>query len=230
MLCAPPPLTATRAVARAWPLRRRSPVAALRRCWPSSSASWMAIVPLLMAMVAIPTTFLLIWPLAAATDASVIVKFLVALIGLAIAIDYALLVVVRWREERLRPGTSNETAAIEAMQHAGRAVVFSGSTVGISLLALVVDRPRPAQPRHRRHADTAGQRRGGSDLAASRTGYDRPRLSPSSHGPRGPGQPRVVGLASRHRPPPRSRGRHVDGHLGRTPGCRVLDPARQPAR
>ncbi len=101
-------------------------------------ASWMAIVPLLMAMIAIPTTFLLIWPLATATDVSVIVKFLVALIGLAIAIDYALLVVVRWREERARPGTSNETAVVKAMQHAGRAVVFSGSTVGISLLALVV--------------------------------------------------------------------------------------------
>ena len=101
-------------------------------------ASWMAIVPLLMAIVAIPTTFLLIWPLATATDVSVIVKFLVALIGLAIAIDYALLVVVRWREERLRPGTTNEDAVVQAMQHAGRAVVFSGTTVGISLLALVV--------------------------------------------------------------------------------------------
>jgi putative drug exporter of the RND superfamily len=101
-------------------------------------ASWMAIIPLLMAIVAIPTTFLLIWPLATVTDVSVIVKFLAALIGLAIAIDYALLVVVRWREERLRPGTTNETAVVEAMQHAGRAVVFSGTTVAISLLALVV--------------------------------------------------------------------------------------------
>ena len=100
-------------------------------------ASWMAIVPLLMAIVAIPTTFLLIWPLAIATDVSVIVKFLAALIGLAIAIDYALLVVVRWREERLRENTTNEAAVVKAMQHAGRAVVFSGSTVAISLLALV---------------------------------------------------------------------------------------------
>ena len=90
-------------------------------------ASWMAIVPLLMAIVAIPTTFLLIWPLATVTDVSIIVKFLAALIGLAIAIDYALLVVVRWREERLRPGTTNEAAVVQAMQHAGRAVVFSGS-------------------------------------------------------------------------------------------------------
>jgi RND superfamily putative drug exporter len=101
-------------------------------------ASFMAIVPLLMALVAIPTTFLLLWPLATLTDVSVIVKFLIALVGLAIAIDYALLVVVRWREERRRGGVSNEEAVVKAMQHAGRAVVFSGSTVGISLLALVV--------------------------------------------------------------------------------------------
>src|SRR3712207_5693558 len=68
-------------------------------------ASWMAIVPLLMALVAIPTTFLAVWPLASATEVSVIVKFLIALVGLALAIDYALLVVVRWREERQRGRT-----------------------------------------------------------------------------------------------------------------------------
>jgi putative drug exporter of the RND superfamily len=99
-------------------------------------ASWMAVVPMLMALVAIPTTFLAVWPLAAATDVSVIVKFLIALVGLAIAIDYALLVVVRWREERQR-GAGREDAVVAAMEHAGRAVVFSGTTVGISLLALV---------------------------------------------------------------------------------------------
>lgn len=99
-------------------------------------ASWMAVVPMLMALVAIPTTFLAVWPLASATDVSVIVKFLIALVGLAIAIDYALLVVVRWREERQR-GAEGEEAVVAAMQHAGRAVVFSGTTVAISLLALV---------------------------------------------------------------------------------------------
>src|SRR5512133_973955 len=100
-------------------------------------ASFMAIVPLVMALVAIPTTFLLVWPLASITDVSVIVKFLIALVGLAIAIDYALLVVVRWREERRRGSRSNEEAVVEAMRHAGRSVVFSGTTVGISLMALV---------------------------------------------------------------------------------------------
>ena len=101
-------------------------------------ASWMAIVPLLMAIAAIPTTFLLVWPLATATDVSVIVKFLIALVGLAIAIDYALLVVVRWREERQRGQLTNDDAVVKAMEHAGRAVVLSGTTVAISLLALVI--------------------------------------------------------------------------------------------
>jgi putative drug exporter of the RND superfamily len=99
--------------------------------------SFMALVPLLMAVVAIPTTFLLVWPVASVTDVSVIVQFLVALIGLGIAIDYALLVVVRWREERQHPNVSNDAAVRNAMQHAGSAVVFSGTTVAISLLALL---------------------------------------------------------------------------------------------
>jgi len=100
--------------------------------------SAMALVPILMAAVAIPTTFLLVWPLASVTDVSVVVQFLVALVGLGIAIDYALLVVMRWREERRAPDTTNEGAVHNAMAHAGSAVVFSGTTVAIALLALVV--------------------------------------------------------------------------------------------
>ena len=99
--------------------------------------SFMALVPLMMAFVAIPTTFLLVWPVASVTDVSVIVQYLVALIGLGIAIDYALLVVVRWREERQQPNVTNEAAVRNAMQRAGSAVAFSGTTVAISLLALV---------------------------------------------------------------------------------------------
>jgi putative drug exporter of the RND superfamily len=99
--------------------------------------SAMAIVPLLMAAVAVPTTFLLVWPLAAVTDVSVVVQFLVALVGLGIAIDYALLVVMRWREERLE-GAADAVAVERAMTHAGRAVIFSGTTVAVALLALIV--------------------------------------------------------------------------------------------
>jgi RND superfamily putative drug exporter len=66
-----------------------------------------------------------------------IVEFLVALIGLGVAIDYSLLVVVRWREERAHGYTGDE-AVVRAMATAGRAVVFSGTTVAIGLLAMIV--------------------------------------------------------------------------------------------
>src|SRR5262249_39806844 len=62
-------------------------------------ASFLAIVPIFMAVASIMTTFLLLWALTAFTDVSPIVQFLVALIGLGVAIDYSLLEVVRWREE-----------------------------------------------------------------------------------------------------------------------------------
>ncbi|MDQ2742796.1 MAG: MMPL family transporter, partial [Chloroflexota bacterium] len=77
--------------------------------------SALAILPLLMALVAIPTTFLLIWGLASVTYVSFIIEFLVALVGLGVAIDYSLLVVMRWREERAR-GLANEPAVVRAME------------------------------------------------------------------------------------------------------------------
>jgi RND superfamily putative drug exporter len=98
--------------------------------------SFLAIIPLFMAVPAILTSFLLVYGLTAITDVSPIVQFLIALIGLGVAIDYALLIVVRWREERTH-GLDNEAAIAKAMETAGRAVVFSGTTVAIGLLALV---------------------------------------------------------------------------------------------
>ena len=99
--------------------------------------SLMAFVPLLMAALAIPTTFLVLWPLAEATDVSVVVQFLIALIGLGVAIDYSLLIVMRWREETA-DGRDKTEATQYAMEHAGRAVLFSGIAVAIGLLALIV--------------------------------------------------------------------------------------------
>jgi putative drug exporter of the RND superfamily len=100
-------------------------------------ASLLAFVPLLMAIVSIMTTFLVLWGVSTFTDVSMIVEFLVALIGLGVAIDYSLLVVVRWREERAH-GHEGDEAVVRAMATAGRAVVFSGTTVAIGLLAMVV--------------------------------------------------------------------------------------------
>jgi putative drug exporter of the RND superfamily len=98
--------------------------------------STLAFVPIVMAICSILTTFLLVYGLVQITDVSPIVQFLVALIGLGVSIDYALLVVVRWREE-IAHGREGDAAVMRAMETAGRAVVFSGTTVAIGLLALV---------------------------------------------------------------------------------------------
>ena len=99
--------------------------------------SALALVPLAMAICSVLVSFLLLWGLTAITDISPIVQFIVALIGLGVSIDYALLIVMRWREERER-GREGDEAVIAAMGTAGRAVVFSGTTVAVGLLALVV--------------------------------------------------------------------------------------------
>jgi putative drug exporter of the RND superfamily len=100
-------------------------------------ASFLAFLPLVVAAVSILTSFLLLLPLTYVMDVSFIVQFLIALIGLGVAIDYSLLFVTRWREERDH-GRENHDAVVVAMQTAGHAVVFSGVTVAIGLLALVV--------------------------------------------------------------------------------------------
>ncbi|MBA2468913.1 MAG: MMPL family transporter [Chloroflexia bacterium] len=98
--------------------------------------SALALTPLIIAAVSILTSFLIIGGLTTVMDINSIVQFLVALVGLGVAIDYALLVVRRWREERLA-GNPNELAVQRAMETAGHAVVFSGTTVGIGLVALI---------------------------------------------------------------------------------------------
>jgi RND superfamily putative drug exporter len=100
-------------------------------------ASFLAFVPLVIAGISILTTFLALGGLTHLMAVSQVVEFLIALIGLGVAIDYTLLVVSRWREERAH-GKANQDAVQAAMTSAGRAVLFSGLTVGIGLLALVV--------------------------------------------------------------------------------------------
>ncbi len=98
--------------------------------------SLLAFVPLLMAIPAIMTSFLAVYGLTQITGVSPIVQFLIALVGLGVAIDFSLLIVMRWREERAH-GREGDEAIVRAMETAGRAVVFSGTTVAIGLLALI---------------------------------------------------------------------------------------------
>ncbi|CAN5659063.1 hypothetical protein BH10ACT10_BH10ACT10_01530 [soil metagenome] len=100
-------------------------------------ASFLALLPLLIAAVSILTTFLLVLGLTTFSDVSFVVQFLISLIGLGVAIDYSLLLVSRWREERAH-GRDNEEAVVVAMKTAGHAVLASGVTVAISLVALLV--------------------------------------------------------------------------------------------
>lgn len=100
-------------------------------------ASFLAFLPLVVGVVSVLATFLLVGGLTEVTAVSQIVEFLIALVGLGVAIDYSLLVVSRWREERAA-GADNYSAVVEAMTHAGRSVVFSGLTVAIGLASMVV--------------------------------------------------------------------------------------------
>ena len=98
-------------------------------------ASVLAVVPLVIAVVSIMSSFVLLLGLTEITSVSPVVQFLIGLIGLGVAIDYALLVVSRWREERAH-GREGDEAVQRAMESAGRSVVFSGLTVAIGLFAL----------------------------------------------------------------------------------------------
>ena len=95
------------------------------------------LIPIAIAVASILNTFTLVWILTYVTNVSIIVQFLIALVGLGVAIDYALLMIFRFRDE-LREGEDVETALVEMMTHAGRSVIVSGSTVAVGLLSMIL--------------------------------------------------------------------------------------------
>ncbi len=74
--------------------------------------------------------------LARFTDVSTYAINIITLIGLAVAIDYSLFVVNRFRDE-LAAGATREDAIVKSMSTAGRAITFSGITVAIGLSAML---------------------------------------------------------------------------------------------
>jgi trehalose monomycolate/heme transporter len=98
-------------------------------------------VPLAFAAVTIPSTLGAVWIFAHFMDMAIYVTNIVTLIGLAIAIDYSMLVVFRYREELTRHDSPQE-ALVETMKTAGRATLFSGGAVTVGL-ALLVFMPLP---------------------------------------------------------------------------------------
>jgi len=72
-----------------------------------------------------------IWPL------TILLQNIVSMIGLGLGIDYALLMVSRFREAMDR-GTSTVASAVEALRHAGHTIVISAMAVGIGFAALLL--------------------------------------------------------------------------------------------
>src|SRR5205823_10129853 len=93
-------------------------------------------LPLLFAGATTATTLGLVFAIAHAAVMATYVTNLVELIGLALAVDYSLLVVYRFREE-LEHDDGVDEAVVRTMTTAGRSVVFSGATVALGLALLL---------------------------------------------------------------------------------------------
>jgi RND superfamily putative drug exporter len=93
------------------------------------------LIPVALALTALLTAFLLLFILAGLTDINTITPILVSMIGLGVGIDYSLFIVTRFRQ-LLHDGLSPADAAAEAGASAGRAVLFAGLTVAISVTGL----------------------------------------------------------------------------------------------
>ncbi|MFL5727224.1 MAG: MMPL family transporter [Chloroflexota bacterium] len=97
-------------------------------------------MPLVVAALAIPTTLAGVFLVAHVTELSIYVQNVATMLGLALAIDYSLFMVSRFREE-LRKGRDVETAVEITVATSGKAVTFSGLAVAIGLSGLLLFEP-----------------------------------------------------------------------------------------
>jgi putative drug exporter of the RND superfamily len=95
------------------------------------------VIPLLFAIVAVLGAFLILFLAARLTHFNTITEILVPMIGLGVGIDYTLFIVTRFRQ-LLHDGLSPQEAAAAAGATAGRAVIFAGVTVAISITGLAL--------------------------------------------------------------------------------------------
>ena len=94
-----------------------------------------AAIPIFLALTALATAFILLFILAGLTEINTITPLLVSMIGLGVGIDYSLFIVTRFRQ-LLHEGLAPADAAAEAGASAGRATLFAGLTVAISVTGL----------------------------------------------------------------------------------------------
>ena len=98
-----------------------------------------ALLPLVLALVAVSIGLAGLWALHSWMPVSVFAENVVSMIGLGVGVDYALFVLSRHREEEAR-GHAPAAAAAIAMRAAGHSVAFSGATVMVGFLALFLVR------------------------------------------------------------------------------------------
>jgi putative drug exporter of the RND superfamily len=96
-----------------------------------------ACLPLILALVAIPLTFALLYPIALHTSTSTYVLSVASIVGLGIAIDYSLFILRRFREE-LSLGLPVSEAIGWTLSTAGEAILFSGLIVMIGFIGLLL--------------------------------------------------------------------------------------------
>jgi putative drug exporter of the RND superfamily len=96
-----------------------------------------ASLPLAVGILAIGGTFAALTAIESMTNVSIFSLNLTTALGLGLAIDYSLFIVSRFRDE-LRAGLTPHEAVVRTVETAGRTVLFSAATVGISLAALLV--------------------------------------------------------------------------------------------
>ncbi|MGH3879079.1 MAG: MMPL family transporter [Actinophytocola sp.] len=96
-----------------------------------------ALLPLAIGAIAVLGTFAVLSILGSLTDVSVFAINLTTALGLGLAIDYALLMVNRFREE-LAGGRDTHDAVVRTVETAGRTIMFSALTVAVALAALLV--------------------------------------------------------------------------------------------
>src|ERR1700676_1099464 len=95
-----------------------------------------ALIPLAVGQLAIATTLAITGLLAPHWHLSILVQNLATMLGLGLGIDYALLMISRFREA-LMAGHDGATASLIAARQAGRTLLISASTVAIGFLALL---------------------------------------------------------------------------------------------
>ena len=95
------------------------------------------LLPLAVAIAALATGLLTVGLVSHAVSIPSIAPTLATLIGLGVGVDYALFVVTRHRSN-IKAGMSPQEAAVAALNSAGRAVLFAGTTVCIALLGMLV--------------------------------------------------------------------------------------------